>query len=209
MLNKWLDCMPETAQEPGESASMRTTLDQARKNAVTPMTHLFLRTGQTSREMTVKRHIDVKGSYFTHPGRKETIIHQMDAYFRNSETRKLKESFTFVVDNGVDMHRRRVAQTTQWKARQQTTRPLRLLHPTNLHFLTEQEQEAGHAKTSSRKTSSRFHLHQTLNHNFKEIVNQNSVLLINILNINFPKSLMDWRLGHQISSTSLVQHPSP
>ena len=121
MLNKWLDRMPGTAQEPGESASMRTTLDQARKNAVTPMTHLFLRTGQTSREMTVKRHIDVKESYFTHPGRKETIIHQMDAYFRNSETGKLKESFAFVVNNGVDMPRRRVAQMTQWKVRQQNT----------------------------------------------------------------------------------------
>ena len=57
---------------------------------------------------------------------------------------------------------------TQWKPRQQTTRPLRLLHPRNLHFLTDQEQEAGHAKTSSW-----FHLHETLNNNFKEIVNQN------------------------------------
>ena len=118
------------------------TYDQSRNNAITPMSHLFLKTEQTRREITFNHDVGANKSdvLFRSHGREETKIHlkrtgqaitvlrlslyenetvfrsfnellflmtlpHLDGHFRDPNTGKLKQSFVFVVDNGVDMPR--------------------------------------------------------------------------------------------------------
>ena len=116
------------------------TYDQSRNNAVTPMSHLFLKTEETHRKSRFSPYENNADFFVGSSGRQETIIHQkrtgkaatvlrlsyyenetvfrainellylmtlpqLDYYFRNPNTGKLKEYFVFVVDNGVDMPR--------------------------------------------------------------------------------------------------------
>ena len=111
------------------------TYDQSRNNAVTPMTHLFVRTEETRREVKYNSNVRARASdvFFSSNEREETVIHQkrtgraitvlrlslyenetvfrsineilylmtlpqLDYYFRDSNTGKLKQSFLFVVD---------------------------------------------------------------------------------------------------------------
>lgn len=97
------------------------TFDQSRKDAVTPMTHLFMETRQENADLIIPG-TDVVLK-FTRTGKAVTLanlslsepetvfrvfnkilyltsIPSLDAFFRNPETRKLKEIFAFIVDNG-------------------------------------------------------------------------------------------------------------
>lgn len=118
------------------------TYDQSRNNAVTPMSHLLLKTEETRRDVKFTNNVGANASdvLFSSQEKEETTIHQtrtgwavtvlrlslyenetvfrsineilylmmlphLDHYFRDLNTGKLKQSFVFVVDNGVDMPR--------------------------------------------------------------------------------------------------------
>ena len=97
------------------------TFDQSRKNAVTPMTHLFMETRQENADLIIPG-TDVVLNV-TRTGKAVTLVNlslsepetvfrvfneilylmsipSLDAFFRNPETGKLKEIFAFIVDNG-------------------------------------------------------------------------------------------------------------
>ena len=112
------------------------TYDQSRNNAITPMSHLFLKTEQTRRKIKFNQDVCANKSdgLFRLYAREETTIHlkrtgraitvlrlslhenetvfrsinefpHLDRHFRDPNTGKLKKSFVFIVDNGVDMPR--------------------------------------------------------------------------------------------------------
>ena len=104
------------------------TFDQSRKNAVTPISHLFVETKVSQeRDLNVDVHCPVPCTestiHLTRTGQAITLINisyfepetvfrvfneffyllsvpSLDAYFRNPKTGKLKEIISFVVDNG-------------------------------------------------------------------------------------------------------------
>ena len=92
--------------------------DQSRQNAITPMSHIFLKTEETSRESRLSRlqyQNKQEGgdcsSIITSRKRNGLPFNQWapvlndtaTSYFRDSSMGKLKQNFVFVVDNGVNM----------------------------------------------------------------------------------------------------------